>query len=69
MVDQLRFFLAFGIGFGLPLFVLGLLGQGRGRELARLLVRYERPLQIVIGLALVAVGIWDLSINLPSLLG
>lgn len=41
---------------------------GRGRDLARLLVRYERPLQIVIGLALVAVGIWDLSVNLPAFL-
>jgi cytochrome c-type biogenesis protein len=68
VVDQLVFFLAFGIGFGLPLFVLGLLGQARGRDLARLLVRYERPLQIVIGLALVAVGLWDLSVNLPNLL-
>lgn len=68
VVDQLVFFLAFGIGFGLPLFVLGLLGQARGRDLARLLVRYERPLQIVIGLALVAVGLWDLSVNLPAFL-
>ena len=68
VVDQLIFFLAFGIGFGLPLFVLGLLGQARGRDLARLLVRYERPLQIVIGLALVAVGLWDLSVNLPAFL-
>ena len=68
VLDQLLFFLAFGIGFGLPLFVLGLLGQPRGRDLARLLVRYERPLQVVIGLALVAVGLWDLSVNLPAFL-
>lgn len=68
-VDQLVFFLAFGIGFGLPLFVLGLLGQARGRQLATLLVRYERPLQVVIGLALVAVGIWDLSVNLGEIIG
>lgn len=68
VADQLLFFLAFGVGFGLPLFVLGLLGQARGRDLARLLVRHERPLQIVIGIALVAVGLWDLTINLPALL-
>ena len=68
VADQLLFFLAFGIGFGLPLFVLGLLGQARGRDLARLLVRHERPLQIVIGLGLVAVGLWDLATNLPALL-
>ena len=69
VADQLLFFLAFGIGFGLPLFVLGLLGQARGRDLARLLIRFERPLQVVIGIALIAVGVWDLSINLPALLG
>ena len=68
VADQLLFFLAFGIGFGLPLFVLGLLGQARGRDLARLLVRHERPLQIVIGVALIAVGLWDLGTNLPALL-
>ena len=68
VVDQLVFFLAFGIGFGLPLFVLGLLGQARGRDLARLMIRFERPLQVVIGIALVAVGVWDLTINLPAFL-
>lgn len=67
VVDQLAFFFAFGIGFGLPLFGLGLIGQARGRELARALVRWERPLQIVIGLALVVIGIWDLYQNLPNL--
>jgi cytochrome c-type biogenesis protein len=68
VADQLLFFLAFGIGFGLPLFVLGLLGQARGRDLARLLVRWERPLQVVIGLALVAIGLYDLAVNLPAFL-
>ncbi len=64
VVEQLLFFLAFGIGFGLPLFVLGLLGQSRGAQLARALVRWERPLQLVVGAALVAVGTWDLWQNL-----
>lgn len=68
VVDQLVFFLAFGVGFGLPLFVLGLLGQARGAQLARALVSWERPLQLVVGGALVAVGLWDLSQNLPNLL-
>lgn len=68
VVDQLVFFLAFGVGFGLPLFILGLLGQARGRDLARLMIRFERPLQIVIGVALIAVGTWDLAINLPAFL-
>lgn len=69
VVDQLAFFLAFGVGFGLPLFLLGLVGQARGRDLARALVRRERVLQVVIGLALVVIGAWDLFQNLPNLLG
>ncbi|MGH2402388.1 MAG: cytochrome c biogenesis protein CcdA [Candidatus Limnocylindria bacterium] len=67
VADQLAFFLAFGVGFGLPLFLLGLVGQVRGRDLARALVRWERGLQVVLGLALVAIGIWDLFQNLPNL--
>lgn len=69
VVEQLGFFLFFGIGFGLPLFVIGLLGQVRGRQLAATLVRWERPLQLVLGVALVAIGTWDLANNLDLILG
>jgi cytochrome c-type biogenesis protein len=68
-VRQLAFFAAFGIGFGLPLLVIGLLGELRGRELARTLVRWERPLQVVLGAILVAIGAWDLWVNLPQVIG
>jgi cytochrome c-type biogenesis protein len=68
LAGQLAFFLAFGIGFGLPLFVIGLLGQVRGAELARALVHWERPIQVVLGGALVAVGLWDLASNVELLL-
>jgi cytochrome c-type biogenesis protein len=64
-LGRLAFFVAFGIGFGLPLFVLGSLGQVRGAQLARAISRHERPFQLVLGALLVAVGIWDLSVNLP----
>jgi cytochrome c-type biogenesis protein len=64
-LGRLLFFGVFGIGFGLPLFVLGTVGQARGAQLARAVVRYERPLQLVLGVALVAVGVWDLASNLP----
>ena len=69
VTEQLVFFLFFGIGFGLPLFVLGALGQVRGAQLARAMVRWERPLQIVIGLALVAIGTWDLRENWSNIVG
>ena len=68
-VGQLAFFVAFGIGFGLPLFAIGLLDQVSGARLARGLARWERPVQLVLGAALVAIGAWDLAVNLPNLLG
>ena len=69
VVGQLAFFLAFGIGFGLPLFAIGLFDQVSGARLARAMVRWERPMQLVLGAVLVAVGLWDLSANLPNLIG
>lgn len=68
-LGQLAFFGFFGIGFGLPLFVLGALGQVRGAQLARALVRWERPLQLVIGAALVLIGLWDLNENRRNIFG
>lgn len=67
-VRQLLFFGAFGVGFGLPLLGLGLVGQARARQLATGLVRWERPLQLVLGAALVVIGAWDLWTNLPLIL-
>jgi cytochrome c-type biogenesis protein len=69
VVEQLVTFVAFGIGFGLPLFALGTVSQLRGAQLARGLVRWERLLQLLIGAALVLIGLWDLSVNLPALVG
>lgn len=67
-LGRLLFFGAFGVGFGLPLFLLGLVGQVRGAQLARAAIRFERPLQLVVGAALVAVGVWDLTLNLPHII-
>jgi cytochrome c-type biogenesis protein len=66
---RLAFFAVFGLGFGLPLFLLGIIGHARGAQLAHVLVRDERPVQLVLGAALVVVGLWDLGINLPLILG
>jgi len=68
-LGRLAFFVSFGIGFGLPLFVLGSLGQVRGAQLARAIVRHERGWQLVLGAALLAVGVWDLRVNLPLIVG
>ncbi|MGH8732126.1 MAG: cytochrome c biogenesis CcdA family protein [Burkholderiales bacterium] len=68
-LGRLAFFVSFGVGFGLPLFVLGSLGQVRGAHVARAISRHERPLQLVLGAVLLAVGVWDLTVNLPLILG
>jgi cytochrome c-type biogenesis protein len=68
-LGRLTFFVSLGIGFGLPLFVLGSLGQVRGAQPARAIGRHERPLQLVLGAALLAVGVWDLTVNLPLIVG
>lgn len=68
-VRQLAFFGAFGVGFGLPLVGLGLVGHVRAGEVARAVVRWERPLQLALGVILIAVGSWDLSVNLPGVIG
>jgi len=68
-VRQLGFFAAFGVGFGLPLLALGLVGQVRARDLARAMLRWERPIQLILGVALIAIGAWDLWTNLPQVLG
>ncbi len=65
---QLAFFGAFGVGFGLPLFILGLVGQARAGELARAAVRWERPIRLVLGALLVVIGASDLWVNLPHVL-
>ena len=58
--QQLVFFAVFGLGFGLPLLALGLVAQWRGAQITRAIVRWERPVGVVLGLALIAVGAWDL---------
>jgi cytochrome c-type biogenesis protein len=66
---QLAFFGAFGLGFGLPLLVLGFVAQWRGAQITRAIVRWERPIGVVLGIALVAVGIWDFAVNRGTVIG
>jgi cytochrome c-type biogenesis protein len=67
-LSQLAFFAVYGLGFGVPLFVIGLLGQWRGAQLTGFIARHERPIQVAMGALLVAVGAWDLASNVSQLL-
>jgi cytochrome c-type biogenesis protein len=69
VASQLGFFLVFGLGFGLPLLALGSVAQWRGAQISRAVVRWERPIGVVLGLVLVAVGIWDFVVNRGTIIG
>ena len=60
---RLWVFLAFGLGFGVPLLILSLLSGGLQRQLTVLFARHSRLINIVGGLLLIGIAIYDLSQN------
>ena len=66
--EKLLFFLAFGLGFGVPLLAISLLAEGRQRALMDAFTRHYAVVSRVAGIILIAVGAWDLSVNLPTVL-
>jgi cytochrome c-type biogenesis protein len=66
-LPRIATFVAYGLGFGLPLVLLSLLASTRRVQLVRLITRHHRQIEIVGGILLVAVGLWDLAINWDSI--
>jgi cytochrome c-type biogenesis protein len=62
-LSKLLVFLWFGLGFGLPLFVLSLLSGALQRQLTTLFARHSRVVNIIGGLLLIGVAIYDVSKN------
>jgi cytochrome c-type biogenesis protein len=67
LAPRILTFLAFGLGFGLPLVLLSLLAGARRQQVVRFVTRHHRTIEIVGGLILIAAGIWDLATNLDSI--
>lgn len=67
-VSKLAIFLSFGLGFGLPLFIISLLSGLTQRWLVRFLARHAGVISLTGGLLLMAIGIYDLVSNWPNLL-
>jgi cytochrome c-type biogenesis protein len=63
VIGRLATFLWFGLGFGTPLLVLSLLSGATQRQLTRLFARHARIINIVGGLLLLGIGIYDLTLN------
>ena len=60
-------FLWFGIGLGVPLLVLSLLSGALQRQLTTLFARYSRQVNLVGGLLLVGIAVYDFSKNWSSI--
>ena len=66
-IEKVTVFVAYGLGFGLPLVVLSLLAGARQQQIVRFITAHHRAIEIVGGLLLVAVGIGDLILNWENL--
>jgi cytochrome c-type biogenesis protein len=64
-LEKLAFFLAFGLGFGVPLLAIALVASGRQGALLRAFARRSALYSRAAGIVLVAVGALDLWANLP----
>ena len=67
-IDKLVVFIGFGLGFGLPLFLLSLLTGATQRWLTRWLAYHARAINLVSGLLLVGIGVFDFVSNWPTLM-
>lgn len=61
-------FLAFGLGFGVPLLAISLLAQTQQRRITRLLTRHSRAFNLIAGLILIALGAITLVENWGTML-
>jgi cytochrome c-type biogenesis protein len=62
-LGRMSVFVWFGLGFGLPLLILSLLAGGSQRQLTQVLARHARAINLMAGLMLVGIGLYDLSLN------
>lgn len=64
-LSTLNVFFWFGMGFGIPLLVLSFLSGAAQRWITRQFALHSRLINILSGLLLLAVGIYDLVLNWP----
>jgi len=62
-ISRLSAFLWFGLGFGLPLLVLSFLGGALQKPITRFFAKHSRVVNIVSGLLIIGLGVYDLVIN------
>ncbi len=62
-LSQLGVFLLFGLGFGIPLLILSLLSGSLQCQLTTFFARHSRVINIIGGLLLIGIAVYDLSVN------
>ncbi len=62
-LSRMSVFLWFGLGFGLPLLILSFLAGGLQRQMTQVLARHARVINLIGGVLLVGIGLYDLSLN------
>jgi cytochrome c-type biogenesis protein len=67
-LSKLSVFFWFGMGFGLPLFLLSLLSGTIQRQITRFFAMHARMVNLIGGLLLVSIGLYDLWSNLGLIL-
>lgn len=60
-LSRIGTFVAYGLGFGLPLVALAVIGAARGRAVSRALGRYHAPILRVAGVLLIATAAFQLA--------
>lgn len=60
-------FLAYGLGFGLPLVILSLITGARQRQIVGAVTRRHRAIEVFAGVLLIAVGIGDFLLNVDNI--
>lgn len=63
LLSRLGTFLWFGLGFGLPLFLLSFLGGALQKPITRFFARYSRWVNFVSGLLILGLGVYDFIMN------
>ena len=66
-VEKILVFVVYGLGFGLPLVLMSLLAGARQQQIVRFVTRHHRAIEVVAGIALIAVGIGDFILNADAI--
>jgi cytochrome c-type biogenesis protein len=65
LAEKMIVFLGFGLGFGMPLLVLSLISGAAQRSITSFFTRHTRWVNLIGGLILIGLGIYDFTINWP----